>query len=81
MVSKHAFCVKECFLSGHPKSFFNSDVEEGRRSFQVVLVLSMGVTRLLTGCFVDRVEIFEVLPFPAWEFTGLGDFDLMWASR
>ena len=41
----------------------------------------MGVTRLLTECFVIRVGIFEVLPFPAWDFTGPGDFDLMWASR
>ena len=62
MVSKHASCVKECFMSGHPKSVFNSDVGEGRSYFQVAGVLSMGVTRLLTGCFVDRVEIFEVLP-------------------
>ena len=41
----------------------------------------MEVTRLLTRCFVNRVEIFEVLPFPAWEYPGMGDFDLMWASR
>ena len=81
MVSKYASCVKECFLSGCPKSVFNSDVAEGRGSFQVVGVLSVGVTRLLTGCFVDKVDIFEVLPFPAWGFPGLGDFDLMWASR
>ena len=51
------------------------------RSFQVVGVLSVGVKRFLTGCFVIRVGIFEVLTFPACDYPGLGDFDLMWDSR
>ena len=48
IVSKHASCVKECFLSGFPNPVFSNDVAEGRRYFQEVGTLSVGVPRLLT---------------------------------